>query len=247
MTLSLSIRRTTAIRQWAALLVLPLLLVAACDQAAESPFQPEEPSIRASYGPDPAVDVFAFADFSVVGSSQLVRTPNGVSYTLQTTGLTPGHAYTLWIVIFNDTGGCTDGTPGFALCGPADVVNDAARPDMMYAGGHVAGSSGLATFSGRRQVGDLSGSANAPVGLPAYGLEDPAGAEFNLVVHDHGSMLPDYLPDMIQSIDGGCYDAGVPAPGAASPWNDYNGGPAGAFGRRGPSTCQSVQFVVHSP
>ena len=49
------------------------------------------------------------------------------------------------------------------------------------------------------------------------------------------------MPDMIQTVDGGCTDAGIPAPGANSPWNSH------AFGMRGPNACQSVQFAVHPP
>ena len=36
-----------------------------------------------------------------VGSSKLVRTDNGLSADLKTTGLTPGHVVTLWWVVFN--------------------------------------------------------------------------------------------------------------------------------------------------
>ena len=140
------------------------------------------------------------------------------------------------MVIFNATDQCAEGTEGFALCGPGDVVNDAARPDMMWAGGRVVDASGTATFAGRRGVGDASGSINDPVGLPAYGLESAFDAEIQFVVHHHGPMIPSYMPDMIKTVDGGCTDAGI-----ASPWNDHE------FGRRGPNTCQSVQFAIHSP
>lgn len=180
------------------------------------------------------------------GQSKLTRTPNGVNYRVQTEGLEPGHAHTLWIVIFNNPDGCLSGIPGVTSCGPADVVNDAARPDMMWAAGNIVGGSGRTTLAGRRSVADQSRSANAPVGLPAYGLETPEGAEFHLVVHDHGPVLPSYMPDMIQSIDGGCTDAGVPAAGVPSPWNDYAGPPMGAFARRGPNTCASVQVALHA-
>ncbi len=240
-------RRSLSIRRWAVWMTLPVLAAAACDQAAESPLQPDEIQINAKNGANSGVPVLAFADGSEVGSSYLKRTPNGVNYRLKTTELVPGDAYTLWIVIFNDTDGCAAGAPDGPPCGPDDVVNDAARPDMMFAAGHVIGGSGTATFSGRRRVGDASGSANAPVGLPAYGLENPSGAQFILVVHHHGPKLPEYMPDMIKSIDGGCFDTGVPAPGAPSPWNLYAGPPLGAFGRRGPNTCQSVQAAVHAP
>ena len=240
-------RRSFSIRRWAAWLTLPAIAVAACDQASESPLQPDEIQINAKNGTNSGVPVLSFADLSEVGTSYLKRTPNGVNYRLKTTELVPGDAYTLWIVIFNDTNGCADGTPDGPPCGPNDVVNADARPNMMYAAGHIAGGSGKVTFAGRRRVGDPSGSANAPVGLPAFGLENPSGAQFILVVHHHGPKLPEYMPDMIKTIDGGCTDTGVPAEGVPSPWNLYAGPPQGAFGRRGPNTCQSVQFAVHSP
>ena len=187
--------------------------------------------------------MLTFADLSVVGTSRIIRTPNGIEFHLRTTELTAGNAYTLWFVVFNNPAGCTFGGQG--VCGPTDVVNDLARPDMMWAAGSLVSGSGEATFAGRRQAGDGSSSANGPVGLPAYGLEDPYGAEVQLVVHNHGPVIPGYLPDMIKSIDGGCTDAGVPEAGVPSPWNDYAGETVGAYGRRGPNTCQSVQFAVH--
>ncbi len=228
-----------------------VLLLAACQDpvspvdSERSPGQSESllgQEVAASKAVIGDAPVLTFANLAQVGTSQLVRTRNGVNYKLSTTGLQAGHAYTLWIVIFNNTDDCMAGTEDFSLCGPADVVNDDARPDMMYAGGHVAGGSGVATFAGRRGVDDLSGSINGPVGMPAYGLEDPFGAEIHLVVHDHGPKMAAYMPDMIKTVDGGCTDAGIPFEGAESPWNDHEG-----FGRRGPNTCQSTQFAVHSP
>jgi hypothetical protein len=235
-----NMKGTIPMQLWAACLVLPILALAGCEDASESPLQPVDVPIQASHGADPAAPVLTFNGFLTVGTSHIVRTPNAVNYRLSTTGLEPGHAYTMWIVIFNDPGNCADPdtAPG---CGPTDVVNDAARPDMMYAAGAVVGGSGEATFAGSRHVGDSNGSINGPVGLPAYGLEDPAGAGIQLVVHHHGPMIPAYLPDMTQTVDGGCIDAGIPAPGANSPWNNN------AFGARGPNTCQSVQFAVHAP
>lgn len=229
---------------------MTVMLLSACEDPV-SPLDSDRSSaaIESLLGQDTAAGkaaigdalVFTFADMTEVGTSRLVRTPNGVNYKLSTSGLQPGHAYTLWIVAFNNTDGCEFGSPGFSLCGPDDVVNDAARPDMMYAGGHVAGGSGLATFAGRLNVDDLSGSINEPVGVPAYGLEDPQNAEIHLAVHDHGPKMGAYMPDMIKTIDGGCTDAGIPEAGAPSPWNEHE------FGRQGPNTCSTIHFAVHSP
>lgn len=229
-----------------------LLITAACDVETDAllgsgPSGPElEPAQAAVV--DAGQPVLAFADGSQWGTSKLVRTPNGVSYRLSTSGLEPGHAYTLWFVVFNDPSGCAAPTAVSACSGP-DVVNPDAVPDMAYAAGNVVGNSGRATFAGSQRVGALEGSVNAPV-LPAAlanGLVNPLGAEIHLVVHHHGPKLPEYMPDMIQSIDGGCTDAGVPAAGAPSPWNDYAGAPEGPYGRRGPNICASLQFAVHQP
>jgi hypothetical protein len=181
--------------------------------------------------------VLRLPDFATVGSSTIVRTRNGVNFRVTTSELDPGSAYTLWFVVFNNPAEC--GVPG---CTPDDIVNADAEPDMMYAAGMVVGGSRTATFAGRMRVGNPSGSVNAPVGLPSFGLTDPFGAVIILAVHEHGPKLPAYMPDMIQSLDGGCTDAGVPAAGVSSPWNDHPG-----FGARGPNTCQTIQIAHYVP
>jgi hypothetical protein len=179
-------------------------------------------------------------------SANVVRTKNGVNFRVDTNSLLPGHAYTLWVVIFNEPGQCLT-APG--TCTPPDLFNAAAKPDMLYGAGTVAGGSGRATFAGRTQVGDVSGSVQAPVGLLSNGLIDPFGAEFHLVVRDHGPLIPAFMPDMIQTLAGGCTDTGLPAVGAPSPWNDYALSEAygGEFGRLGPNHCLDVQFSILSP
>jgi hypothetical protein len=177
-------------------------------------------------------------------SANLVRTPNGVNYRFATNSLEAGHAYTLWVVIFNEPGNC-----GTTPCMPMDLFNADAKPEMLYGAGSIASGTGTATFAGRTQVGDVSGSVQAPAGLYSNGLIDPYGAEFHFVVHHHGPMIPQFMPDMIQSLAGGCQDAGIPETGAPSPWNDYATGPdyAGEYGRLGPNECLSVQFSILSP
>ena len=178
-------------------------------------------------------------------SAHVVRTPNGVNYRVSTNSLMPGHAYTLWVVIFNEPDRCD--TPG--MCAPFDLFNADAKPDMVYGAGVVAGGSGMATLAGRTRVGDVSGSAQAPAGLFSYGLTNPLGAEFHMVVRDHGPVIPEFMPDMIHSLAGGCTDAGIPAPGADSPWNDYALSPqyGGEYGRLGPNLCIDQQFSLIRP
>jgi hypothetical protein len=179
-------------------------------------------------------------------SANLTRTRNGVNYRFDTHSLVPGDAYTLWVVIFNDPGQC--GTAP-ATCMPDDLFNPAAKPDMLYGAGSLVGGSGTATFAGRTKVGDVSGSVQAPIGLLSNGLIDPYGAEIHFVVHHHGPMIPEFMPDMIHTLAGGCTDPGIPEQGAPSPWNDYAVSAAYGeeFGRLGPNACASVQYSILAP
>jgi hypothetical protein len=179
-------------------------------------------------------------------SAHIVRTPNGVNYRVDTNSLMPGHAYTLWVVIFNEPDECLTAPD---TCTPADLFHSGAKPDMLYGAGVIAGGTGKATLAGRTRVGDVSGSVQSPAGLLSYGLTDPYGAEIHLVVHNHGPVIPEFMPDMIQSLAGGCTDAGIPEQGASSPWNDFALSPAygNEFGRLGPNACLSVQYSILRP
>jgi hypothetical protein len=121
-------------------------------------------------------------------SSTLVRTSNGISVSLQTSGLPAGHAVTLWMLIFNNPGACgaggCDETRG-------DLNVPAVQGSVQHVTGHIVGST--ATFAGRISVGD---AANAFVGP---GLLNPYGAEVHLIVRDHGEMLPGSLVEQFNS------------------------------------------------
>lgn len=172
------------------------------------------------------------------GESTVTRTKNGANFRFTTSGLEPGHAYTLWVVVWNAPELCIDGCDGI------DLFTEAARPDMLYGAGTVVGESGRATFSGRIRVGDASGSVQAPIGLAANGLTDPYDAEIHFIVKDHGPKLSAYMPDMIHTLAGGCTDSGIPTAGAPSPWNAYDGP---EYGERGPNTCEDVLASAHLP
>ena len=239
-----------------------LLLVLACDSTGVTPTETEATKFdgvdivegaeaahryrpNRHHSPSPVV---AFPDgVEPFGSSLLVRRQNSVRFRIETSHLAPGHAYTLWMVIFNNPEGCA-ADDGEAACNDFDLFNPEARPDMVYAAGRRVGRSGATTFVGQRRVGSTMGSVNEPVGVPAYGLMNPMTADIRFIIHDHGPIHRDFLPDMVRSIDGGCIDAGVPFEGFASPWNLYDGPvQLPAYGRRGPNTCQSVQVAVHLP
>ena len=222
-------------------LVTVLAVLACSERGPTTPLEPSDAALTVASQADPSVPVVSLANLETVGTARVVRTPQGVNYQVRTSGLQPGHAYTLWLLIFNDADECVAGGPGGALCGPPDFENPDIRPDFLYGAGGLASGDGTLTFAGRLGIDEEGRSINAPVGLLAYGLQNPSGAEIHAFVHSHGPKLPDYMPDQITTVDGGCTDAGVPASGVASPWNDHE------FGRRGPNTCQTIQAAVLTP
>lgn len=250
-----TIREVLRLSSVLALTVVPVALTG-CSDAAFAPDAPSGEALSASYGAEAAARMSASPVYTFPGgpdqmliegaSANMVRTMNGINFRVDTNSLEPGHAYTLWVVIFNEPGNCLTAPDP---CTPADLFHSGAKPDMLYGAGAVASGSGGAILAGRTRLGDVSGSVQAPVGLFSYGLVDPFGAEVHLVVHNHGPVIPEFMPDMIQSLAGGCTDAGIPAQGAPSPWNDFALSPAYAqeFGRLGPNACLSVQYSILAP
>lgn len=138
-----------------------------------------------------------FSDGSVVpGSwSRLVTNNAGASMTLHTTELTPGHAVTIWWVIFNKPENCEHGE-GPYRCGAGDLPpfggDDSAMTSVVYAAGHVMGQ-GNDNWAGHLSTGDTKGALWGP------GLVDPLSADVHLIVHDHGQALPEMTDDMIHN------------------------------------------------
>ena len=236
-----SARRSVRAPLLLAALAAVTMLGVGCDSAVSADAtQVEVPVLASATGAvtstSPVITFPALQPYD--GESRVTRTKNGANFRFTTSGLEPGHAYTLWMVVWNAPENCVDGCDGM------DLFTEAALPDMLYGAGTVVGGSGKATFSGRISVADASGSVQAPLGLAANGLMDPYDAEIHFIVKDHGPKLPAYLPDMIHTLAGGCTDTGIPEAGASSPWNDYTGP---EYGERGPNTCKDILASVHQP
>jgi hypothetical protein len=159
-------------------------------------------------------------------SATLVRNATGISFRLTTNSLTPGNAYTLWLVVVNNPEACA-ATP----CTASDLIlNDAADAQVLFAAGHVAGGSGQETFAGSVKEGPLSGW------LADGSLQNSLGAEIHLVINDHGPMIPEFMPGMIHTYRGGCADS--------SPFPAVFPATALADGEVGPNTCRLYQAAV---
>lgn len=213
-------RRALAVLGLAALLVLA---VTAGPAAGESADRSTSPVFTI---PPPAPP-------SVVGSSTLVRTDNGLSARLETSGLEAGHAVTMWMVVANAPEKCETGTP-FSQCGPAD--HEAGRGDISvhHAAGHVIGDDGTATYGTHLRVGDTSRALFEE----DPGLLDPRDAEVILILKTHGEKIPGMVSEQLRTFLGGCDEE---APPGLTPRPEVLGEP-------GPNDdCAEIQVSVHSP
>ncbi len=141
---------------------------------------------------------------TVVGAlSTIVRTDDSANFSLRTSGLLPGHAITLWLLIFNEPTKCAVSHG----CGVADLFNPATDSSVIWGAGRVIGGNGTANYAGHISVGDL----NRPSALPddmqrlfGPGLTNARGADFLFVVHDHFDATPGIVDQQIHSFGVGC-------------------------------------------
>jgi hypothetical protein len=216
----------------------PLLLALAC---AVVFFAIRAEPAHAGPGAQSMAPVFWMWDDSIVtGESKLVRTPSGLSAVFHTSGLQPGHAMTLWFIVFNNPSACTS-TP----CSFADSFNPDTGFDFLAGGGHVTGNGARTTIGGHLQVFDNSGSGNLEYNeifgtdFPAPGLTSPYGAEVHLAIHSHGpAQTGQTLVEQISTFFGGCAlflgdEAGFATGFDDIPLND--------------GECSTIQYSVHLP
>jgi len=167
----------------------------------------------------------------VVGGAraQLVRTDGGVSASLHTNSLNPGNVYTMWWIIVKNPDECAGDT-----CTAGDVLfnTDALQADVTYAGGIVAGGSGMGTLSSHLSVGDLSNS------WFGNGFQDARNSEIHLVVNDHGPKIPGLVGEMLHTYRGGCTNESLPGPFPDTAKSD---------GTPGPNTCRLYQDAIFQP
>jgi hypothetical protein len=131
------------------------------------------PLSRAGAATQTTRDVTRISDNAKVGTSTLTRTSSGVSFSLTTSGLQPGHAVSIWWMAANPDGGMA----------------------VLYAAGHVIDQDGTAEFGGYLKVRDGRGYQMGDDRT----LEDALGATVFLVVRDHGPASPGVVDDQIHT------------------------------------------------
>jgi hypothetical protein len=99
-------------------------------------------SVWAADGKNPttfqATDVFS-ADglMSMTGAAWLIRSKNGFRGRIMSQVSDPGHAYTVWLVIFNNPGACVNG------CNDEDLGNSAVQGAVFYGNAAISASDGV--------------------------------------------------------------------------------------------------------
>ena len=111
------------------------------------------------------------------GAATLVRSSQTLQANMAMSGLDPLSTYTVWWVIWNDPGNCTDG------CGEDDLFIE--DNSIFYATGFIADGSGTANAHAEARSGDTPLGADNFTGNP--GLQPGKGfkAEVHLVVRRH--------------------------------------------------------------
>jgi len=135
--------------------------------------------------PDPDSDV-------VFGTSVLLRTDEGVAFTLDTTMLVPGNPHTVWIFIDENSAN-----------GPGDNLADKAFEIRLRIDGGFSASDGSAGFSGFLPAGALPAADGMSVLAADDGFfHDPENANILILVRGHGSLIPGMALEQTHQIGG---------------------------------------------
>lgn len=130
----------------------------------------------------------------VAGSEARVSVQSwGVSFTVATSGLTPGDVVTAWGIFFNEPSQCTGD------CNSDDVTsNPAVNVSLVNVGGRIVGASGEATFFNSFDLADSARTYSGP------GLVNAEEAEIHVVLVTHGPVQPENLEAQLTTPNGGC-------------------------------------------
>ena len=154
-----------------------------------------EPVQVFAVGPDPTIPgpgvIGAGSFVDIPGtSSKLVRTDNGVSISVHTSGLTPG-AYTTWWVIDDD-----DGDPFFEM--------------VFRAGGRIVGPNGEGDFGAGLSVDGIPEADFVTVvrnGDKVFNT--PLTATVGMVIRYHGPVVEEIVVAQTSTFLGGCSNVGT--------------------------------------
>jgi len=164
------------IKSKAAHLAFPVLLLMAGLMSVSVAFAASSEKSKADVtvkGSDPVV---------VAGNSKLVRNANGISFTVETSMLEPGHAFTVWVKVHEPVG---------------TIVT--------LFGGSLSDKKGEAKFGGHLSTGPIPDADGVTVKSSGDGnFDTPFTSKVTLVIRDHGPKIPGQVYYQTHSLNGGC-------------------------------------------
>jgi len=184
-------------------MLMATLLMASCSKEETFPANPDDDLNPTDNQVQSAHVIDPIHGNQVIGQALLKRQATGITMKYETTGLIPGHTYTIWWVVWNKPENCL-AFPG--ACDAPDFENaEAVEVEVMYAAGKIADHHGNATFSGHLNIDNASDSINDLFGFSSFGgLKDPVTAEVHLVLRSHGPAIPGQVHNQLTSYQGGC-------------------------------------------
>ncbi len=130
---------------------------------------------------------------TIVGVSRLMRTKAGIGFDVETSGLIPGNAYTVWVFI-DESSASLPGPPGAEAFEIRLSVN-----------GGFATPSGTQRFSGFVRAGDLPPvNGTSVLAVDDGSFDDPRDANISFVVRAHGAPVAGSEYEQTNFINGGC-------------------------------------------
>lgn len=135
-------------------------------------------------------EVVELTNFTGVGESHVTRTENGASFTYSTTGLEPGHVYTLWWFIIGPDGD----DDGFIV---------------LNAAGTVATADGEGHFAGHLQAGvieyplDENGEIDDSQVRLTGNFYNPLDFNIAFILITHGAKIPELISEQLSTRFGG--------------------------------------------
>jgi hypothetical protein len=132
------------------------------------------------------------------GAGSATVSHNRARIKVKTTGLEPGHVYTMWVVYFNDSSLCVDG------CNGSDLP--VAGAGVIWGAGRIAEENGQATFVATLRDGDgaeyVGNSPPPPFAFAAF--EAGPNNEFHIVIRSHGPTIAGEIRAQLTTFGGGC-------------------------------------------
>jgi hypothetical protein len=124
---------------------------------------------------------------------------------VHTTGLTPGHRYTLWWVIYNSPASCVDSCGADDLAAAVSTGSNPAGIGVHFGGSVVVNPNGKLQVGTRILEHAVVGCQNsAPYKALCNPLIDAAVAEATVFLHDHGPAVDGPPVAAVDAFAAGC-------------------------------------------